>query len=115
MLIESQNTELRGFITDLEFARIERSTVETKETTVEIPAIPQRKYNDQGESYVISESTIRKHTALQSTVTIKRGAGMTVCDFFYAESFFFGLKFIYFFIGDSSIHEPSHLVASHFG
>jgi hypothetical protein len=73
----------------LEFARIEHSTVGTKERAVEIPAIPQRKYADQGEtgeSYVMTESTIRKHTTFQSTVTIKRGAGMTAI--FYPEIIF---------------------------
>ncbi|KAF8804950.1 hypothetical protein BYT27DRAFT_7169707 [Phlegmacium glaucopus] len=75
MLIEAQNTELRGFITDLEFARIEGSTL--RERTVEGPAIPQKKYADQGGSYTTTESAIRTHTTFQSTVTIKKGAGMT--------------------------------------
>ncbi|KAF8804942.1 hypothetical protein BYT27DRAFT_7142933 [Phlegmacium glaucopus] len=77
MLIEAQDTELRGFITDLDFARIERSTVETAERTVEGPAIPQKKYADQRGSYTTTEFAISKHTTFQSTVTIKRGAGIT--------------------------------------
>jgi serine/threonine protein kinase len=80
MLTEAQNTELRGFITDLEFARFEKSTVETKERTVERPVIPQKKYADRGESYTTTDSAISKHTTFQSVVTIKRGAGITVCD-----------------------------------
>jgi hypothetical protein len=66
MLIEAQNTELRGFISDLEFARIEGSTIETKERTAERHAIPQKRYADRGESYTMTtEAAIREHTALQ--------------------------------------------------
>jgi hypothetical protein len=79
MLIEAQNTELRGFITDLEFACIEGSTIETKERTVERPAIPQKKYADRrGESFTTTESAIREHTTLRSTITIKRGSGTSL-------------------------------------
>ncbi|KAF8804954.1 hypothetical protein BYT27DRAFT_7258710 [Phlegmacium glaucopus] len=77
MLIEAQDTELRGFITDLDFARIEGSTVETADRTVERAAIPQERYTDRGGSYATTEFAIFKQTTFQSTATIKRGAGMT--------------------------------------
>lgn len=80
MLTEDQNVLLRGFITDLEFARleVESATVSKPQRTVTINVGAQNKYDDQGHVRSRTEPTTRTHINLQSTVTVKRGAGMTV-------------------------------------
>jgi hypothetical protein len=88
MLTEAQNAPLRGFITDLGFARIEIEslTPSKPQRTVTINVGAQNKYDDQGHVHSRSEPTTRTHTTFQSTVTVKRGAGITV-SYFYAEAF----------------------------
>jgi hypothetical protein len=48
MLTEAQNVLLRGFITDLEFARLESPTVSMPQRTVTINVGAQNKYDDRG-------------------------------------------------------------------
>ncbi len=48
MLTKSQNNPLRGFITDMEFARIESPTFSKPQRTVTIDVGPQNKYDDRG-------------------------------------------------------------------
>ena len=86
MLTEAQSAPLRGFITDLEFARIESPTLLKPQRTVAINVGTQNKYDDQGHVHSRTEPTTRTHTTFESTVTVKRGAGMTV-SYFYAEAF----------------------------
>lgn len=78
MLTETQNVLLRGFITDLEFARLESPTVSMPQRTVTINVGAQNKYDDRGHVHSRTEPTTRTHIHFQSTVTVKRGAGMTV-------------------------------------
>jgi hypothetical protein len=81
MLTEAQNAPLRGFITDLEFARIESPTLLKPQRTVTINVGAQNICNDRGYVHSRTEPTTRTHTTFQSTVTVKRGAGMTVSYF----------------------------------
>ena len=78
MLTEAQNVLLQGFITDLEFARLENPTVSKPQRTVTINVGAQKKYDDRGHVHSRTEPTTRTHTHFQSTVTVKRGAGTTV-------------------------------------
>ena len=78
LLTKTQNTSLRGFITDLEFARIEASTLSKPRVIVKSNIGPQNNYDDQGRVLSRTEPTTRTHTMFESTVTVKRGAGMTV-------------------------------------
>ena len=71
LLTNTQDSPLRGFITDLEFARVASSTISN---TIG----PQNKYNDRGRFLSVTEPTTRTDTTFESTVTVKRGAGMTV-------------------------------------
>jgi len=84
MLTEAQNVLLRGFITDLEFARLESPTVSKPQRTVTINVGAQNKYDDRGHVHSRTESTTGTHIHFQSTV--KRGAGMTV-SYLAAEAF----------------------------
>jgi len=78
MLTEAQNILLRGFITDLEFARLENPTVSKPQRTATINVGAPNKYDDRGHAHCRTEPTTRTHIHFQSTVTVKRGAGMTV-------------------------------------
>jgi len=78
MLTEDQNVLPRGFITDLEFARLESATIPKPQRTVTINVGAQNKYDDWGHVCSRTEPTTRTHINFQSTVTVKRGAGMTV-------------------------------------
>ena len=78
MLTESQNAQLRGFITDLEFARMESPTLSMPQRTATIDIGPQNKYDDRGHVHSRTEPMTHTHTTFQKTVTVKRGAGMTV-------------------------------------
>ena len=77
LLTNTQDGPLRGFITDLEFARVASSTITTR-VTVKSTVGPQNKYNDRGRFLSVTEPTTRTHTIFESTVTVKRGAGKTV-------------------------------------
>jgi len=84
MLTEAQNVLLRGFITDLEFARLESPTVSKPQRTVTINVGAQNKYDDRGHVHSRTEPTTHIH--FQLTVTVKR-AGMTV-SYIAAEAFY---------------------------
>ena len=81
LLTNTQDGPLRGFITDLEFARVASSTITTRRVTVKSTVGPQNKYNDRGRFLSVTEPTTRTHTTFESTLTVKRGAEMTVNDF----------------------------------
>ena len=78
LLTKTQNTSLRGFITDLEFARIEASALSKPLVIVKSNIGPQNNYDDRGRVLSRTEPTTRTHTTFESTVTVKRCAGMTV-------------------------------------
>ena len=80
LLTNTQDGPLRGFITDLEFARVASSTITTRVTVISTVG-PQNKYNDRGRFLSVTEPTTRTDTTFESTVTVKRGAGMTVSYF----------------------------------
>jgi serine/threonine protein kinase len=48
LLTKTQNALLRGFITDLEFARIASSTVSKSRVTITSTIGPQNRYDDRG-------------------------------------------------------------------
>ncbi|KIL53879.1 hypothetical protein M378DRAFT_201229, partial [Amanita muscaria Koide BX008] len=77
LLTKTQNTPLRGFLTDLEFARIASSTLSKPRVIVTSVIGPQNRYDDRGRVVSKTEPTTRTHTTFESTVTVKRGAGMT--------------------------------------
>jgi hypothetical protein len=87
MLTKAQNIPLKGFITDLEFARLDSPTVSLPQRTVTINVGAQSKYNDRGHAHSRTQPTTRTHIHFQSTVTVKRGAGMTV-SYLDAEAFY---------------------------
>ena len=78
LLSKNQNAQLRGFITDLEFARIEASTLSKPRVIVKSNIGPQNNYDDRGRVLSRTEPTNRTHTTFESTVTVNRGSGMTV-------------------------------------
>ena len=78
LLTKTQNTSLRGFIFDLEFACIEASTLSNPRVIVKNNIGPQNNYDDRGRVLYRTEPTTRTHTTFESTITVKRGAGMTV-------------------------------------
>ncbi|KDR72581.1 hypothetical protein GALMADRAFT_1343166 [Galerina marginata CBS 339.88] len=77
LLIEAQNAPIRGFLSDLEFARVKSPNMRTREVRVRSDISPQPKYNERGQIYAMTEPTTREYTKFESTVTLKRGAGMT--------------------------------------
>jgi hypothetical protein len=99
LLTKTQNGPLRGFITDLKFARIASSSI----TSIG----PQNRYDDRGRLLSVTEPTTRAHTTFESTVTFKRGAGMTV-NYFDKDFFSSTLKI---FLGNGSIHGESNFTA----
>jgi hypothetical protein len=78
LLTKTQNGPLRGFITDLKFARIASSTI----TSIG----PQNRYDDREALLSSTQPTTSTHTTFESTVTVERDAGMTV-NYFDKESF----------------------------
>jgi len=86
LLTKTENRLLRGFITDLEFARIENPTFSKPQVTVTRNIGPQNKYDDRLHVVARTQPTTRTHTTFESMVTGKRGAGMTV-SYLDAESF----------------------------
>jgi serine/threonine protein kinase len=87
LLSMTQDGPLRGFITDLEFARIASSTISKPRVTTTSTIGPQNRYNDRGRLLSTTQPTTRTHTTFETTVTVERGAGMTV-NYFDKESFF---------------------------
>jgi len=78
LLTMPQNGPLRGFITDLEFARIDSPTLLKPESTVTSMVAPQIINNDSGRIISLTPETSRTHIRFESSVVVKRGAGMTV-------------------------------------
>jgi len=78
LLTTTQNVPFRGFITDLEFARLASSTLSKLRVTVTSAIGPQNRYDDRGHLLSRTQPTTPTHTTFESTVTVKRGAGMTV-------------------------------------
>ena len=78
LLTKTQNGPLRGFITDLEFAHIEGPTLLKPKSTVATTVGPQVKYNDSRRLIAIPPETNSTHTRVESSVVVKRGAGITV-------------------------------------
>ncbi|KAF8072218.1 hypothetical protein FPV67DRAFT_1667650 [Lyophyllum atratum] len=76
LLTANPNASLRGFITDLEFARIESSSL-AKPLTVTKDISPKTRYNDQGCFLYKTHETTSTHTKFALTVTVQRGAHMT--------------------------------------
>ena len=71
MLTEAQSALLGGFITYLEFARIESLTLSKPQRTAPINVGAQNKYDDQGHVHIRTEPTTRTQTPFQSIVTVK--------------------------------------------
>ena len=78
MLTMPQNGSLRGFITDLEFARIDSPTLLKPSSSVTSIVAPQIIYTDRGRMISLTPETSRTHIRFESSVVVKRGAGMTV-------------------------------------
>ena len=78
LLTRTQNAPVHSFITNLEFARIAGSTLSKPRVTVTSAIGPQNRYDDRGHVLSRAQPTTRTHTTFESTVTVKRGAGMTV-------------------------------------
>jgi hypothetical protein len=78
LLTRTHNAPFRGFITDMEFARIASSTLSKPRVTITRAIGPQNRDDDQGHMLSRTQPTTRTHTTFESTVTVKRGAGMTV-------------------------------------
>jgi len=74
LLTEAHNG---GFISDLEFARIQASTIQKREVVEEISFNPPSPHSTGGYK-IPTEATQRKHTIFESTVKVERGAGMSV-------------------------------------
>ncbi|GLB41537.1 hypothetical protein LshimejAT787_1001370 [Lyophyllum shimeji] len=77
LLTANPNASLRGFITDLEFARIESSSLTKPEVTVTRTISPKNRYDARGRLLFRTQGTTSTHTTFASTVTVKRGASMT--------------------------------------
>ncbi|KAG5650556.1 hypothetical protein H0H81_011827 [Sphagnurus paluster] len=77
LLTATQNPRSRGFITDVEFARLSSSLIRKPQVTVESTIGPQNRFNDRGKLLSVTEPTTRTHTTFESEVRIKRGAVMT--------------------------------------
>jgi hypothetical protein len=92
MLTEAQTAPLRGFITDLEFASIESLTFSKPQRTVTINVGAKNKYEDQEHVYSRTEPMTSMLPTFQSTVTVKRGAGITVSYLFYRSFLLFILR-----------------------
>ncbi|KAF8966884.1 hypothetical protein BDZ97DRAFT_2057176 [Flammula alnicola] len=108
LLTEDQTAPFRGFITDLEFARIDGSTLSKRKVEVTSTISPQNKYNDQGSVLSITETATRTHTAFESTASVKRGAGMTGTTQFMARQILWGI----INPGKRVVHEAKHDVES---
>ncbi|KAF8072220.1 hypothetical protein FPV67DRAFT_1623101 [Lyophyllum atratum] len=76
LLTANPNASFRGFITDLEFARIESSSL-AQPLTVTRTISPKNRYDDQGRFLYKRQETTSTHTKFASTVTVQRGANMT--------------------------------------
>ena len=108
MLTEVRSAPLRGFITDLEFARIENPTISMPERTVTTNVGAQNKYDDRGRVQSITEPTTRTRTTFESTVTVKQGVKITVSHL-YVEAFLLHRDHL---IGNCSIHGPECFITS---
>jgi hypothetical protein len=107
LLTRTQNVPFWGFITDLEFARIASSTLSKPQVTVTSAIGPQNRYDDRGHVFSRTQPTTHTHPTFESTVTVKRGAGMTV-NYFDKSSFLPHWKL---FIGNGSVHGPAYFIA----
>ncbi|KAF8971192.1 hypothetical protein BDZ97DRAFT_1914201 [Flammula alnicola] len=77
LLTKTENPTLRGFITDLEFARIDSPTLSKPQVTTTNTVGPVNRYGDRGNVLFRTQPTTRTHITFESTVTVKRGAGIT--------------------------------------
>lgn len=108
LLTANQSSPLRGFITDLEFARVESSTLKKGEVTRTTVISPQNRYNDQGRLISRTQATTRTHVTFESIVTVKRGAGMTGTAQFMARQMLRGATQA----AERVVHEARHDVES---
>ncbi|GLB41613.1 hypothetical protein LshimejAT787_1002130 [Lyophyllum shimeji] len=104
LLTANPNASLRGFITDLEFARIVSSSLTKPEVTVTRTISPKNRYDDQGRLLFRTQGTASTHTTFASTVTVKRGASMTGTAQFMARAILRA--------SSSTVHQAQHDVES---
>ncbi|KAF8966888.1 hypothetical protein BDZ97DRAFT_585476 [Flammula alnicola] len=108
LLTEDQTAPFRGFITDPDFARIERSTLSKRKLEVTSTVNPQNRHNDRWHMLSGTETATRTYTTFESTVSVKQGAGMTGTTQFMAWQILWGV----INPGKRVVHEAKHDVES---